>query len=154
MLRDLRMNKKRRSAEVRWLAKRVKIGTVYLLVSRDKPDLFKIGFTERLTKERRRELERASGEQLTIAYSVSLPWAYATEQRLHKFYRRRLRGSAPELGTEWFRLRRWESLQGVRRRMNSIAKLTEWEARIKLSWGKGIEVRSFTNPNVFADAQK
>lgn len=48
----------------------------------------------------------------------------------------------------------WLSLQGVRRRMNSIAKLTEWEARIKLSWGKGIEARSFTNPSVFEDAQK
>lgn len=60
-------SKRRRSAEVRWLAQRVKTGTVYLMVSRDKPDLFKIGFTERLTKERRRELERASGEQLTVA---------------------------------------------------------------------------------------
>ena len=149
----MRTRYRRRSARIQWLSRRTKNGTVYLMVSLDNPGLFKIGFTERLTTDRRRELERSSGERLTIAHSVSMPWAYATEQRLHRYYRNRLWGSARELGTEWFQLRRWESLGGVRKRMDRAARLTEWEARLKLSWREGAEIRSFTNGRIFEDPE-
>lgn len=146
-----RNNTRRRSPRIRFFSKRSKIGTVYLLVSERNPRLFKIGFTERTTRTRRRELELSSGERLTIAHTVSQPWAFTTEQRLHWIYRGRSFGTVPELGTEWFRLLPWESMKLVRWRMNVIAKLTKWEAKLKLSWKKGFEIRTYSNPKVFPE---
>ncbi|WP_298938445.1 GIY-YIG nuclease family protein [uncultured Ruegeria sp.] len=144
-----RSNTRRRSPRIRVFAKRAKIGTVYLLVSERNPRLFKIGFTERATQKRRRELEHSSGKRLTIGHTVSQPWAFTTEQRLHWIYRGRMFGTVPELGTEWFRLLPWESMRVVRWRINLIAKLTKWEAKMKLSWKKGFEIRTYSNPKVF-----
>ncbi len=144
-----RKNTRRRSPRIRFFAKRVKIGTVYLLVSERNPRLFKIGFTERATQKRRRELEHSSGERLTIAHTVPQPWAFTTEQRLHWIYRGRMFGTVPAMGTEWFRLLPWESMRVVRWRINVIAKLTKWEAKLKMSLKKGFEIHTYSNPKVF-----
>ncbi len=140
---------RRRSSRIRWFRRHVRSGTVYLLVSRHNPALFKIGFTERLTKDTRRELERSSGEPQSIVFAISMPWACACEQRLHWYYSHRSGGRARSSDTKWYRLRVWESLPRVRQKMLRIAALTALEAWLKLSWPKGTQIRSFCNRRFF-----
>ena len=78
--------------------------------SLDEPDLFKVGFTKRLTKSRRSELKGKVAGRLKVYYTLSMPNAYFTEQRVLRHLRARWFGRGDRRGTEWFRLRRNETL--------------------------------------------
>ncbi len=142
IFKNLKRHKRRSS--IPWFRKRLKTGTIYLMRSVEDPDLFKVGFTERLSNTRRKELERHSGHCLRIFYTLSMPHAYICEQRLHRFYRRRFFGRASELGTEWYRLRSWENIDGVKNRMNRMAVITKMEARLKFSWPADRIIREYS----------
>lgn len=102
--------------------------------SLDEPDLFKVGFTKRLTKDRRAELKGKVGGRLKVFYTLSMPNAYFTEQLVLRRLRQRLFGRGDRRGTEWFRLRKKETMMDVVNRIDAAARRIRWITKMKLSW--------------------
>lgn len=126
-----------RSPRIGWFNFRAPTGTVYLMQPDNDARLFKLGYTSRRTLERRRELQRAGDGRLRIVCSVTMPHAYALEQRLlrrmrggWRFFRRR---SSPR-GTEWFYLRRGEAISDIQTLMDREARRVRFAAVVRLSW--------------------
>ena len=126
-----------RSTRIGWFDFRAAPGTVYLMQPDNDPTLFKLGFTTRRTLERRRELQRRGDGRLRIVCSVTMPHAYVLEQRLlrrmrggWRFFRRR---SSPR-GTEWFHLRRRETIADIQTMMEREARRVRRAARLRFSW--------------------
>lgn len=65
--------KSRGSLNVRWFRRAVPWGTVYLNCDERHPQRFKVGFTQRKTTERRKELARGLEKRLLTASPI--PWA-------------------------------------------------------------------------------
>lgn len=107
--------------------------------SLDEPDLFKVGFTKRLTNSRRNELKGKVGGRLKVYYTLSMPNAYFTEQRVLRDLRARWFGRGDRRGTEWFRLRRNETLPDIAARIFKAAGMVRRVSKLKLSWPKGQE---------------
>ncbi|WP_445327200.1 GIY-YIG nuclease family protein [Yoonia sp. GPGPB17] len=118
-------------------------GTVYLLQSRSEPALFKVGFTQRKTDTRRNELKGLVDGGLRIVFTVSMPHAYVTEQRTLKGLAGRWFGRRDRRGTEWFILRRRETIEDIAARILRTANEVQFEARLKLSWGGSSKIRTF-----------
>ncbi|MEM8777067.1 MAG: GIY-YIG nuclease family protein [Pseudomonadota bacterium] len=118
-------------------------GTVYLLSSRQQPRLFKVGFTKRLVKERRAELNRVAGDNMAVVYTVSLPWARACETLILRRLRRHPFRHGDRRGTEWFWLTRYENIQSIIDKLEAAALATRRIARWRLSWPKGGEIKRF-----------
>lgn len=133
---------RRRLASVRWF-RRGTYGTVYLLHSLNEPALFKVGYTTRKTKDRRAELTRVRGDDLKIVFTISMPHAYVVEQLVLQRLRRRLFGRGDARGTEWFRLRKHETLTDIANRLQRAALQVRWFARFKLAWRRDCQIRVF-----------
>ncbi len=118
-------------------------GTVYLLQSRSEPDLFKVGFTQRKTNTRRNELKGLVDGGLRIVFTVSMPHAYVTEHRTLKGLAGRWFGRRDRRGTEWFILRRRETMDDIAARILRTAIEVRFEARLKFSWGGDSKIRTF-----------
>ncbi len=118
-------------------------GTVYLLQSRSEPALFKVGFTQRKTHTRRNELKGLVDGGLRIIFTVSMPHAYVTEQKTLKGLAGRWFGRRDRRGTEWFVLRRTETIHDIVQRILRSAREVQFEARLKFSWGKDSKIRTF-----------
>jgi len=126
-----------RSTRIGWFHFKATTGTVYLMQPDNDPGLFKLGYTSRRTLERRRELQRPGDGKLRIVCSVTMPHAYALEQRLlrrmrrgWRFFRRR---SSPR-GTEWFYLRRGEDISDIQAQMEREARRVRRAAFLRFSW--------------------
>ncbi|MEM9524071.1 MAG: GIY-YIG nuclease family protein [Pseudomonadota bacterium] len=132
-----------RRRSIRWFQRRPRWGTVYLMQSQDQPDLFKVGYTTRRTKDRRAELKGKVDGRLKIVYTLSMPNAYFTEQLVLRRLRRRFLGRGDGRGTEWFRLRRRETIADIARRIEEAARQIRFISRLKLSWPKDTEFRIF-----------
>jgi len=110
---------KRRSSSIHWLRfGSVPWGTVYLMQARNQPDLFKVGFTKRRTIERRSELNRVASDDLKIVW---------------------FRKGNPR-GSEWFKLRKKESIANICAQVEREARQTKRKAKFKLSWPKGLKL--------------
>lgn len=136
-MRKQSKNATSRSTKIGWFDFKAATGTVYLMQPDNDPRLFKLGFTSRRTLERRRELQRPGDGKLRIICSVTMPHAYALEQRLlgrmrggWRFFRRR---SSPR-GTEWFYLRRNEQILDIQALMEREARRVRLAAAIRFSW--------------------
>ena len=105
--------------------------------SLDEPDLFKVGFTKRQTKDRRAELKGKVGGRLKVFYTLSMPNAYFTEQLVLRRLRRRLFGRGDHRGTEWFRLRKKETMPYMVDRIHEAACRIRLVSKMKLSWPSG-----------------
>ncbi|MEP2628230.1 MAG: GIY-YIG nuclease family protein [Hyphomicrobiales bacterium] len=127
-----------------WLRfSRVPRGTVYLMQSRKEPDLFKVGFTKRLTKDRRAELNRVAQDDMKIVSTVSMPWARKCEALVLERLRRNMFRKRDRRGTEWFWLRSGETIGDVHNSIGKAARRIELISRWKLSWPKQAEPRWF-----------
>lgn len=127
-------------------------GTVYLMQSRNQPDLFKVGFTKRKTKERRSELNRVAGDDMKIISTVSMPWARKCEALTLKRLKRNLWRKRDRRGTEWFHLRPGEHIQDISAKIEKAANQIELIAKLKLSWPKNVKQKSFAatqNPSEY-----
>ena len=109
-------------------------GTIYIMRSERDPSLFKVGFTRRRTKERRAELREKVKGELKIVYSLSMHHAYIVEQIVLRGLRRRYLGRADPRGTEWFYLRKFESVESIKRRIEKAALRVRIRACMKFSW--------------------
>ena len=118
-------------------------GTVYLMQSRRTPDLFKVGFTRRLTKDRRAELNRVAGDDLRIVATVSMPWAIRCEALVLRRLRRNMFRKRDRRGTEWFWLKPHEDIQDIADRLDKAADRIELIAKLKFSWPKRSKRRVF-----------
>jgi hypothetical protein len=118
-------------------------GTVYLMQSSEDPRLFKVGYTKRRTKDRRAELKGKVNGQLIIIYGLSMPHAYHAEQRTLRGLRLRWFGRGDPRGTEWFRLRKNETMDDIKSRIAKAASQVRREAKCKLSWAKDAEIKIF-----------
>ena len=119
-------------------------GTVYLMQSRKRPSLFKVGFTRRRTKDRRAELNRVGGDDMAILFTVTMPLARHCERAML----RRLRGGlvrrkGDRRGTEWFRLRKGESIAEIATLLLRTAQTVRRVGTLKLSWPAGAQIRIF-----------
>jgi len=94
-------------------------------------------FTERRTKDRRSELKGKVGGRLNVFYTLSMPNAYFTEQLVLRRLRRRLFGRGDRRGTEWFRLRKKETMADVVDLIHKAACRIRWMSKMKLSWPSG-----------------
>jgi hypothetical protein len=116
--------------------------TVYFLQSKGYPDLIKIGYTRRRTHLRRKELEAQLGGELTILFTVSMPFGYQVEQATHHMLRAkgwqlcRSKG----LGSEWYVTSDFDT---VRACILEAARLVERRARCRWSWPKTRYIRVF-----------
>lgn len=143
-------NSHHRQRTIGWFNWRAVPGTVYLMQPRSRPDLFKIGYTSRPAETRRRELEKKSDRGLQIICAVTMPHAYALEQKLLGrmrggwwiFRRRRNRR-----GTEWFHLRKGERIERIRDLVLWEACRTRTSAVLRMSWPilAGLQVFSPAN---------
>ncbi|MFV1630812.1 GIY-YIG nuclease family protein [Phaeobacter sp. JH20_18] len=133
------MRRHSRRKGIAWFRRRPAWGTVYLMQSLDEPDLFKVGFTKRLTKSRRGELKGKVGGRLKIYYTLSMPNAYFVEQRVLRGLRARWFGRGDRRGTEWFRLRKKETLPDIVGRIDVAARRIRLISKLKLSWPSGQE---------------
>lgn len=132
-----RRRRQRRRKAIAWFRRRPAWGTVYLMQSLDEPDLFKVGFTNRQTKDRRAELKGKVGGRLKVFYTLSMPNAYFTEQLVLRRLRRRLLGRGDHRGTEWFRLRKKEAVPDMVDRIHEAACRIRLVSKMKLSWPSG-----------------
>ncbi len=126
-----------RSTRIGWFDFRAPTGTVYLMQPDNDPRLFKLGFTSRPTLERRRELQRPGDGKLRIVCSVTMPHAYALEQRLLARMRggwRLFRRRPSPRGTEWFYLRRGEEIDDIQFLVEREARRVRRAAVLRLSW--------------------
>ena len=119
-------------------------GTVYLMQSRKRPGLFKVGFTRRRTKDRRTELNRVGRDDMKIVYTVSMPLARQCERvmlrRLRRgFFRRR----GDRRGTEWFWLRKSERIEDIAALLDDTSHTVRRIGKLKFSWPAGAEIRVF-----------
>jgi hypothetical protein len=137
------MTYRRRSRTVPWFRAHPVWGTVYLMQSLETPRLIKIGYTQRRTKDRRAELIGSVQGDLKIMFKISMPNAYATEQLILRGMRQRLFGFGDRRGTEWFWLRRWETLDHVAIRIERAANRIKLTSQIKGSWPREATVRVF-----------
>ncbi|WP_366141913.1 GIY-YIG nuclease family protein [uncultured Tateyamaria sp.] len=138
----MRKRRRQRKNHVPWFRTRG-WGTVYLLQSKTEPALFKVGFTQRKTHTRRNELKGLVDGGLRIVFTVSMPHAYVTEQRTLKGLARRWFGRRDRRGTEWFVLRRTETIDDIAKRILRTAREVQFEARLKLSWSNNSEIRTY-----------
>lgn len=106
-----------RRKPIPWFRKYPGRGTVYLMQSEFQPNLIKVGFTKRLTQTRRSELSNKVTGPLHIRYTINLPHAYYLEQLVIRRMRQRLFGRGDHRGTEWFRLRPFETIPHIIRRI-------------------------------------
>lgn len=141
-LSAMRKRRRHRQNYVPWFKTRG-WGTVYLVQSRSEPELFKVGFTKRKTNTRRNELKRLVDGGLRIVFTVSMPHAYVTEQKTLKGLAGRWLGRRDRRGTEWFRLRRTETIDDISTRILRCARQVQFEARLKFSWAKKSKIRTF-----------
>ena len=135
-----------RSGKIGWFNHRAAAGTVYLMQPENDPRLFKLGYTSRRTLERRRELQRAGDGKLRILCSVTMPHAYVLEQRLLRRMRggwRLFRRRSSPRGTEWFYLRRGETISDIRRLLAREARRVRLAARLRFSWPLGGKIALF-----------
>ena len=135
-----------RSTRIGWFNIRAVPGTVYLMQPDNDPRLFKLGYTSRHTLERRRELQRPGDGRLRIVCSVTMPHAYALEQRLLGRMRggwRFLRRRGSPRGTEWFYLRRGEKLSDIQLLMEREARRVRLAAVVRFSWPLGGKITLF-----------
>lgn len=127
-----------------WLWRRkVPYGTVYLMQARATPRLFKVGFTKRRTKDRRTELNRVASDDLAIVYTVSLPWARACETLILRRLRWNPFRRGDRRGTEWFWLRKRETIEAIIAKLDRAARDTRRMARWRWSWPRGAEIKTF-----------
>lgn len=137
--------KQHRKRSIPWFRKRLASGTVYLMQSDAQPDLFKVGFTARKTKTRRTELAGKVDGKLVIRYTVSMPHAWFVEQLVLKRLRSRLFGRGDSRGTEWFHLRRHETISDIAARMDQAAADIRLIARLKFSWPIQTKIKKFSS---------
>lgn len=145
------MKSNHRRKSIPWLHRRPALGTVYLMQSELQADLFKVGFTKRKTKARRAELSGKVDGRLLIRYTITMPHAYFVEQLLIRRLRRRMFGKGDKRGTEWFRLRKCDTIEQIIDRIDQAASHTRLISRLKCSWPAGTEIKSFrsTSPSNF-----
>ena len=128
-----------------WLRRRgIGRGTVYLMRSRKRPGLFKVGFTRRRTEDRRTELNRVGRDDMKIVFTVAMPLARQCERALL----RRLRGGVfqrkgDRRGTEWFWLRKGEHIDDIAALLHHTAHTVRRVGKLKLSWPAGAQIRIF-----------
>lgn len=133
-------------SRIGWFMRRPGWGTVYLMAPESDPTLFKIGFTRRRTVDRRRELQRPEDGKLRIVCTITMPHAYLLEQRLLAKMRggwRIFRRRANPRGTEWFHLRRGETLAQVEALMEFEARRLRLAAGLRFSWPWSGRIRHF-----------
>jgi len=112
-------------------------GTVYLMQARNRPDLFKVGFTKRKTITRRAEINRIANDDMKIVQTITMPWAYVCEQSVLRRFRSSWFRRGDVRGSEWFKLRRNETMKHVSNRIERVARKTQRLAMWKCSWPKG-----------------
>ena len=113
--------------------KQTKFGLILVLFNLD----FGSEFTERRTKDRRSELKGKVGGRLNVFYTLSMPNAYFTEQLVLRRLRRRLFGRRDRRATEWFRLRKKETMSDVVDQIHKAACCIRLVSKMKLSWPSG-----------------
>lgn len=120
-----------------WRFSRAPRGTVYLVQSELKHALYKVGFTTRRTIDRRAELNRHAAQPMRIVATVSMPWARQCEASVLRGLRRNPFRLRHPLGSEWFVLGRFETIQSIADRIERVSRQIELIAKAKLSWPKG-----------------
>lgn len=128
------------SASIPWF-KPSRAGTVYLFQSRQDPRLYKLGYTGRTPRIRKKELEAKLGSPLALVATIRMPHAWAVEQQCHAALRSR--GWAmpwhPVLGKEWYRIADGKSLQAALQIIERRSRRAESVARLKRSWHGGAQ---------------
>lgn len=129
---------------IRWFKwRRAPWGTVYLMVAKNDPSLFKVGYTKRRTKDRRTELNRVKGDDMKIVQAIGMPWARDCEALVLRKFRRSWFRKGDLRGTEWFHLQSGETIDDVARKIEHYAGFIRRQAKAKMSWPKGGELRVF-----------
>lgn len=122
---------------------KVRPHSLYLMVSEVYPRLVKVGYTSRLSKTRRGELNGKVDGKLKIAFRVGMPHAYCAEQEALRVLRaKRWDRKARHRGTEWFLLPSGGHLEDVKKVMMDAARRVRKSAESRGSWPEtgGIEV--------------
>lgn len=137
-------NGRTRSNKIRWFRSRsAPYGTVYLVQSRDDRTLFKVGFTSRKTVDRRAELNRVAGDDMMIVSTVSMPWALVCESRVLSKLRTQFFRRGNHRGTEWFHLKKGETISQIEQLITDTAIRIEKSARFRRAWAADAERRHF-----------
>ena len=106
---------------------------MYLTCDERHPQRFKIGFTQRKTTERRKELARGLEQRLLIVQTIQMPYAHCLESRCLKSVTR-LADRDFAKSSEWFVLGDGFTLDDVAQAMLDEARRLRREARWKLAW--------------------
>ena len=129
---------------VPWFARRKAAwGTVYLVHAKNDPSLFKVGFTSRRTIDRRAELNRVAGDDMRIVQTMGMPFAFLLERQVLAKLRSEWFRRSDSRGTEWFRLKRGETISDIGAKIEKHARRLEQQARFRFSWPKDVERRLF-----------
>jgi hypothetical protein len=123
----------RGSLKVRWFHRAVPGGTVYLTCDERHPQRFKIGFTQRKTTDRRKELSHGLEKRLLIVQTIQMPYAYSLESRCLKTVKRLAERDFSK-SSEWFVLGDGFTLDDVAEAMLLEARRLRREAKWKLAW--------------------
>ncbi|ATG38001.1 MAG: GIY-YIG nuclease family protein [Rhodobiaceae bacterium] len=118
---------------IRWFRRNVAWGTVYLTCDESDPRRIKIGFTQRKTIDRRKELSRSVQGRMVIVQTVRMPHAFALEARCHAKVRR-LAYRDKSRTREWYLLREGASLSDVATLISEQATRLRRIARLKIAW--------------------
>mgnify|MGYP002712819896 CR=1 FL=1 len=132
----------RGSLRVRWFHHAVPWGTVYLTCDERHPQRFKIGFTQRKTTDRRKELSYGLEKRLLIVQTIQMPYAYSLESRCLKFVKRLAERDFAK-SSEWFVLSDDFTLDDVAEMMLLEARRLRREAKWKLAWPSHGRVTKF-----------
>lgn len=112
--------------------------SIYLMVSENDPKLVKVGYTSRLAKVRRGELNGKIDGKLKILFRVALPHGYHAEQEaLEDLRSRRWQRGALSIGTEWFRLKDAAYHEDVKMIILDAARRVRRVAEARGSWPEG-----------------
>ncbi|WP_140849210.1 GIY-YIG nuclease family protein [Paracoccus sp. FO-3] len=118
---------------IRWFRRNVAWGTVYLTCDEEDPRRIKIGFTQRKTVDRRKELSRSVQGRMVIVQTVKMPHAFALEARCHAKIGR-LAGRDRTRNREWYILREGASVSDVAQLITEQATRLRRIARLKIAW--------------------
>ncbi|RWR30496.1 hypothetical protein D2T29_12560 [Sinirhodobacter populi] len=123
------------SRKLQWFRPHVAWGTVYLFSQAGDNKRIKLGFTQRLTTDRRSEVQRYAGDNLRIITTVHMPHAFCLEGRILKRVRTVAKPDRSR-SSEWFILRDGASLEDVCSMVLLEAILVRRAARWRLAWPK------------------
>ena len=149
----LKTKKYRGFTRIEWFRPNVAWGTVYLTADEQYNRRIKLGFTQRKSTERRKELAREVDGRLLIVLTIKMPHAFALEAACHRTMRK-IAKRDPKRTKEWYILRQGRTISDAEKLIVKQASRIQLIARLKFSWPKYGAVNIFKSNYQHAPREK